>query len=102
MSSSPPQPTAGLDSVMAESVVTQLKELAVGGGRTVIATIHQPSTAIYNTFDKLYFIVDGRCAYFGPTKDVPRYFESIGYGMPPFTNPSDFVMELMVNPNDRS
>ncbi|KDO25485.1 hypothetical protein SPRG_09428 [Saprolegnia parasitica CBS 223.65] len=47
------EPTSGLDSVMAESVVLQLQKLA-REGRTVIATIHQPSSELYPLFDILY------------------------------------------------
>jgi ABC-type multidrug transport system ATPase subunit len=50
--------------------------------RTVLCTIHQPSAEIYKLFDKLYFIVDGRAAYFGPAADVPTYFTKLGYSMP--------------------
>jgi hypothetical protein len=52
-------------------------------------------------FDKLYFIVDGRTAYFGDTSGVPAYFSRLGHDMPPAMNPSDFVMELFVDPADR-
>ena len=57
------EPTSGLDSAMAESVMGQLKTLAQGEGgvkRTVIATIHQPSSEIYGLFDKLLLIVSDK------------------------------------------
>lgn len=89
------EPTTGLDSVMATNVVQQLKAMASGASaasqntpkqarqlRTVLCTIHQPSSEIYKLFDKLYFVVDGRAAYFGPTADVPAYFTKLGYPMP--------------------
>lgn len=49
---------------MAASVVKQLKIMASGSPehpqrRTVLATIHQPSSEIFKLFDKLYLIVDG-------------------------------------------
>jgi len=100
------EPTTGLDSVMAASVVRQLKLMARGTPeaprkRTVLATIHQPSSEIYALFDKLYFIVDGRAAYFGGTSEVPSYFGKLGHPMPEHTNPSDFTMSLFVDPADR-
>ncbi|CAN0098628.1 unnamed protein product, partial [Discosporangium mesarthrocarpum] len=39
------EPTSGLDSFMAEAVVAKLKALAESG-RTVVATIHQPSSQV--------------------------------------------------------
>ena len=46
------EPTRGLDSFMAESIVSQLRMLAKQE-RTVIATIHQPSSDVYGLFDKV-------------------------------------------------
>ena len=41
-------------------------------------------------------------AYFGPTGRVIQYFASRGYTIPSHTNPSDFIMELVVDPADRA
>lgn len=46
------EPTTGLDSFTAESVVELLKKLAISG-RTVISTIHQPNTFTFKHFDQL-------------------------------------------------
>ncbi|KAF0685462.1 hypothetical protein As57867_022579, partial [Aphanomyces stellatus] len=46
------EPTSGLDSFMAESVILQLQKLA-REGRTVVATIHQPSSELFALFDQL-------------------------------------------------
>jgi hypothetical protein len=53
-------------------------------------------------FDKLYFIVDGRTAYFGDTEGVAAYFSRSGHAMAPSMNPSDLVMELFVDPENRN
>ncbi|KAG1709775.1 Protein white [Nymphon striatum] len=45
------EPTSGLDSFMAESVMRTLKTLA-STGKTVICTIHQPSSEIFELIDK--------------------------------------------------
>lgn len=46
------EPTTGLDSFMAESVVNVMRNL-VKAGRTIICTIHQPSSIVYRKFDKV-------------------------------------------------
>lgn len=46
------EPTSGLDSFMAQSVVTTLQRLA-SQGRTIICTIHQPSSEVYAMFSRL-------------------------------------------------
>lgn len=50
------EPTTGLDSSMAESVVNVMKKLCKNG-RTIICTIHQPSSIIYRKFDRVKFIL---------------------------------------------
>jgi ABC-type multidrug transport system ATPase subunit len=49
------EPTTGLDSFTALQVMETLRGLAASG-RTVISTIHQPSSEIYEVFDKLILI----------------------------------------------
>lgn len=44
------EPTSGLDSFMAENVVNTLRAMA-SRGKTVVCTIHQPSSQVYALFD---------------------------------------------------
>ena len=46
------EPTSGLDSFMAESVITALQNIARKEGKTVLATIHQPSSETFALFDR--------------------------------------------------
>jgi ABC-type multidrug transport system ATPase subunit/pSer/pThr/pTyr-binding forkhead associated (FHA) protein/ABC-type multidrug transport system permease subunit len=65
------EPTSGLSSYDAEGVVRLLKRLA-RSGKTIVATIHQPSRSIYKQFDDLILInravnePSGAMVYFGP------------------------------------
>ena len=52
------EPTSGLDSFRATSLVQFLQKLA-RRGKTVVATIHQPSSEAYMNFDKLNLMCDG-------------------------------------------
>ena len=49
------EPTSGLDSFMAENIVQNLKKLA-NKGKTIICTIHQPSSQVYALFDRFIYI----------------------------------------------
>uniref|UniRef100_A0A0N4Z3Y7 ABC transporter domain-containing protein n=1 Tax=Parastrongyloides trichosuri TaxID=131310 RepID=A0A0N4Z3Y7_PARTI len=88
------EPTTGLDSFMAESVIQTLKKLTENG-RTVICTIHQPSSQIYFQFDKVYFLANGRIAYYGEPKDAVTHFKSLGYACPENYNPADMIIEKL-------
>lgn len=58
------EPTSGLDSHLAESVVNILKKMSESG-RTIIVTIHQPSSEVFILFDKLLLLSQGKLAFFG-------------------------------------
>ncbi|KAF7808951.1 ABC transporter G family member 21-like [Senna tora] len=88
------EPTSGLDSTSAQRIVAVLRGLA-RGGRTVVTTIHQPSSRLYWMFDKVVVLSDGCPIYCGQAGRVMEYLESIGY-VPTFNfmNPADFLLDL--------
>ena len=66
-------PVLGLDSFMALNVVQILKNMA-HAGRTVICTIHQPSSELYAMFDKLLLMTEGRTAFLGTPEEADIFF----------------------------
>uniref|UniRef100_A0A0G4HW09 ABC transporter domain-containing protein n=1 Tax=Chromera velia CCMP2878 TaxID=1169474 RepID=A0A0G4HW09_9ALVE len=89
------EPTSGLDSAAAASITSFLKELAQGTGMVIVCTIHQPSTAVFNGFDKTLILSAGRTAYCGEAVGLVDYLAAIGEPVPPNTNPADFVLDLV-------
>lgn len=88
------EPTSGLDSTTAARIVATLRSLA-RGGRTVVTTIHQPSSRLYRMFDKVLVLSEGCPIYSGDSGQVMEYFGSIGYQPgSSFVNPADFVLDL--------
>lgn len=89
--------TSGLDSASALTVVELLNELS-RRGKTVICTIHQPSSRMFHLFDKILLLSSGRTAYFGSPSAAPAYFASIGFPFPRTAyNPSDKMLELIID-----
>ncbi|KAJ3277913.1 hypothetical protein HK104_002846 [Borealophlyctis nickersoniae] len=84
---------AGLDSVTSHNLISTLSHLGARG-RTSIVTIHQPSANIFKLFDSLILLSRGDLIYSGPTRDVLRYFESVGYTVPEGQNPSDCIVDV--------
>ncbi|KAJ3212270.1 ATP-binding cassette sub- G member 1 [Dinochytrium kinnereticum] len=95
------EPTSGLDTFTAYSVVRTLKNLAATG-RTIIATIHQPSSEVFHLFDELLLLADGRTIYAGPADGAVDYFSKLGYECPEYTNPADFLFMSVLNSEDAS
>ncbi|KAM0046521.1 putative ABC transporter, AAA+ ATPase domain, ABC-2 type transporter [Helianthus debilis subsp. tardiflorus] len=87
------EPTSGLDSTTAQRILTTIKRLATGG-RTVVTTIHQPSTRIYHMFDKLVLLSEGSQIYYGPASTALEYFSSIGFSTSVTVNPADLLLDL--------
>ena len=100
-----------MDSATSFHVVNILKNLAKSG-RTVISTIHQPSSEIFDTFDKLLLMVQGNIIYQvyihnkrlklskkylnkGNASEATDYFAKFGLHPPAFSNPSTFFMKCM-------
>jgi len=75
------EPTTGLDSFTATSVVETLKELTLSG-RTVISTIHQPNSDIFGKFDRLMLLALGKVLYFNEARLAVDYFSGIGFKCP--------------------
>ncbi|KAK7343882.1 hypothetical protein VNO77_12982 [Canavalia gladiata] len=88
------EPTSGLDSTTAQLIVSALRGLA-RAGRTVLTTIHQPSSRLYRMFDKVIVLSDGYPIYSGHADRVMDYLGSVGY-VPAFNfvNPADFLLDL--------
>ncbi|KAI9159194.1 hypothetical protein H9P43_008531 [Blastocladiella emersonii ATCC 22665] len=87
--------TSGLDCFNAWSVVRLLKDLAISG-RTVVATLHQPSSEIFHMVDDLCIVSQGEIMYYGPAEESVPYFARAGYACPQYSNPADyFFMDIL-------
>ena len=88
------EPTSGLDSYTA-MLVCKLLLAQAKTGKTVISTIHQPSSDIFYLFDKLLLMCDGKIVFHGFAKDSVRFFADVGFKCPLLNNPADFYMEVL-------
>ncbi|XP_050723017.1 protein white-like isoform X2 [Eriocheir sinensis] len=90
------EPTSGLDSFMAQSVVRAMKRLT-GLGKTVIATIHQPSSEVFAMFDRLLLLAEGRVAFQGTVEEAHIFFTRLERPCPSNYNPADhFIYSLAI------
>ncbi|KAF4450554.1 hypothetical protein F53441_6334 [Fusarium austroafricanum] len=87
------EPTTGLDATSAYQLVRTLKTLAQKG-RTIITTIHQPRSEIWDLFDNLIVLTKGSPVFSGAIKDAVPWFGELGFQLPPFVNPAEFIIDI--------
>ncbi|KAF9484945.1 hypothetical protein BDN70DRAFT_871937 [Pholiota conissans] len=99
------EPTSGLDSVSAARVADVL--YAIAHDKTnpipVIASIHQPSSQLYQKFDSVLLLAHGRSLYSGPGGFAPsEYFSTVAPGTVPAYqqgyNVAEYLLEVASNP----
>uniref|UniRef100_A0A0N8BEU9 Protein white n=1 Tax=Daphnia magna TaxID=35525 RepID=A0A0N8BEU9_9CRUS len=88
------EPTSGLDSYMAQNIVQVLKNIA-STGKTVVCTIHQPSSEVFALFDRILLMAEGRTAFLGPVGDALSFFSAQGMPCPPNYNPADYYIHTL-------
>eukprot|EP00030_Apusomonadida_sp_AF-17_P000891 a177202_111.p1 GENE.a177202_111~~a177202_111.p1 ORF type:complete len:678 (-),score=280.97 a177202_111:18-1865(-) len=95
------EPTSGLDSATAYTIISELKSLTASG-RSVVTTIHQPSSSIFNMFDLVILLDAGRVCYLGPVQRVVDHFTRIGLTPPLHYNVADYMLDLSTSPTLRN
>ncbi|XP_038900975.1 ABC transporter G family member 15-like isoform X2 [Benincasa hispida] len=88
------EPTSGLDSAAAFFVIQALRSIA-HDGRTVICSIHQPSSEVFALFDDLFLLSGGQAVYFGESKTAAEFFAEAGFPCPRLRNPSDHFLRCI-------
>ena len=88
------EPTTGLDSDSAATLVHLLSHLAVSKKRTVVCTIHQPSSDICEMFDDLLLLAAGRVLYCGRWRGVDSYLAGCGMPRPTHRSTAEHILTV--------
>jgi ABC-type multidrug transport system ATPase subunit len=95
------EPTSGLDSRAAQVVIRCIRRVA-SSGRSIVCTIHQPSAAIFDSFDSLLLLRrGGQTVYFGElgerSSKLIAYMEGIPGVIPKPAgyNPATWMLEVI-------
>lgn len=102
------EPTSNLGNNASSLVIQAIRRSTDELGLITLATIHQPSKVIWDSFDDLLLLAKGgRVTYMGErgpnSKNVLDHFSSLsGTAPPPQCNPADFVLSALnsVSPED--
>ncbi|XP_076099071.1 ATP-binding cassette sub-family G member 8-like [Mytilus galloprovincialis] len=88
------EPTSGLDAFTAHHLVETLAKMS-RNNRTVIMSIHQPRSDIFELFDRVMIMTKGNVVYNGEAAKMVDYFTNLGYPCPHLTNPGDYYIDLV-------
>ena len=86
--------TRGLDSATALEFVKTLRLSTSLAGSTACVAIYQASQSIYDVFDKVVVLYEGRQIYFGRTGDAKRFFVDMGFYCAERATTGDFLTSL--------
>ncbi|CAK9824355.1 Protein scarlet [Anthophora retusa] len=88
------EPTTGLDSYGAMTVVKTLRDLA-SSGRIVVCSLHQPASGLLDTFHEVLLLTSGRVAFQGSSADATEFFDSLNLHCPPTFNSAEFYVSQL-------
>ncbi|CAI0422233.1 unnamed protein product [Linum tenue] len=89
------EPTSGLDSAASYHVMSRILKLARNDRITVVASVHQPSSEVFQLFRNLCLLSSGRTVYFGRVASTEQFFTSNGFPCPTLRNPSDHYLQTI-------
>jgi ABC-type multidrug transport system ATPase subunit len=93
------EPTTGLDSTAAYFIIRALKQITHEDGRSVIISVHQPPSAVFDMMDWMLLLTNsGQVAYYGQSSLILTHLESkLGQRCQIHHNPFDFIFEMLVD-----
>ncbi|KAF2139372.1 uncharacterized protein K452DRAFT_275615 [Aplosporella prunicola CBS 121167] len=86
--------TKGLDSSTALEYAQSLRSLTNMARVSTSVALYQAGESLYNLFDKVIVIHEGKCCYFGPIDTATEYFKSLGFHQPKRWTSADFLTSV--------
>ncbi|KAL8687527.1 MAG: hypothetical protein Q9218_006329, partial [Villophora microphyllina] len=92
--------TRGLDASTALEYVESLRTLTNMAHISTLVALYQAGESLYDLFDKVILIDEGRCLYYGSTENAASYFENLGFERPARWTTADFLTSV-TDPHER-
>jgi ATP-binding cassette subfamily G (WHITE) protein 2 (SNQ2) len=88
--------TRGLDAGTALDWAKAIRVMTDVLGLTTIATLYQASNAVFEQFDKVLVLDEGKQIFYGRREDAVPFMEKLGFFCDPAANKSDFMASVTV------
>ncbi|QDS72894.1 hypothetical protein FKW77_007666 [Venturia effusa] len=92
--------TRGLDASTALEFTRALRSITDVFGTATIVTLYQAGNGIFNLFDKVLVLDEGKQIYYGPAHKAKSYMDQLGFLCDDAANVSDFLTGVTV-PHER-
>jgi len=69
--------------------------IKTGDAAELTFAVHQPRSEIWGLFDNIILLSRGSPTYAGSAKDCLPYFAGLGHDLPPFTNPAEYLIDIV-------
>lgn len=92
--------TRGLDASTALEYVQSLRSLTNMAHISTSVALYQAGESLYDLFDKVVLIDEGKCLYYGRAENAAGYFESLGFRRPQRWTTADFLTSVS-DPHER-
>ncbi|KAH6612411.1 multidrug resistance protein CDR2 [Boeremia exigua] len=93
--------TRGLDASTALEWTRAMRAMTDILGLTTIATLYQAGNGIFEQFDKVLVLDEGKQIFYGPREDAVPFMEDLGFVCNPAANKADFLTGVTV-PTERA
>ncbi|KAL2810634.1 ABC-2 type transporter-domain-containing protein [Aspergillus granulosus] len=88
--------TRGLDTSTALEWIKAIRVMTDILGLSTIVTLYQAGNGIYEHFDKVLLLDEGKQIFYGPQKDAVPFMEGLGFMRDPGSNRGDFLTGVTV------
>jgi ATP-binding cassette, subfamily G (WHITE), member 2, SNQ2 len=86
--------TRGLDASTALEYVQSIRSLTNMAHVSTAVALYQAGETLYECFDKVLLIDEGKCLYFGPAEKAKEYFQHLGFDCPDRWTTADFLTSV--------
>ncbi|KAL3266635.1 hypothetical protein HHI36_010798 [Cryptolaemus montrouzieri] len=88
------EPTTGLDNYAIKQCMDLLYDISKEG-RTVVCTIHQPPTSLFQKFDQVFILAKGLCVYSGSPSELVPFLSNAQMFCPKSHTPVDYLIDIV-------
>ena len=90
------EPLTDLDPKDIAILMNVFREM-VNQDRTVVVTVHSPTSDVFQLFDTLLLLSKGRVAFTGPTQMAAKFFSetpALQFNSSMYLNPADYLLDI--------